>query len=81
MLDADAGAPAIDRSMKATLVYTSGTTGKPKGAVLTHANLLHQVRYGAVRRCTLHYATLGCAYDVQYGVSVICLRKKPSNRF
>lgn len=40
-----ADAPAMDRSMKATLVYTSGTTGKPKGAVLTHANLLHQVRY------------------------------------
>ncbi|CAN0447360.1 unnamed protein product, partial [Laminaria digitata] len=37
-------APSLDRSMKATLVYTSGTTGKPKGAVLTHANLLHQVR-------------------------------------
>lgn len=38
-------APAVDPSMKATLVYTSGTTGKPKGAVLTHANLLHQVRW------------------------------------
>jgi long-chain acyl-CoA synthetase len=25
----------------ATLIYTSGTTGEPKGAMLTHANLLH----------------------------------------
>ena len=36
--------PDLTRSDVATLVYTSGTTGRPKGVVLTHGNLLHQVR-------------------------------------
>jgi long-chain acyl-CoA synthetase len=38
---------AIDPAEPALIVYTSGTTGPPKGAMLTHANLLAAARNGA----------------------------------
>ena len=34
-----------DSESTATLVYTSGTTSRPKGVILKHSSLLHQVRY------------------------------------
>ncbi|MGH2668772.1 MAG: AMP-binding protein, partial [bacterium] len=37
------GLPAVAAGRRAMMVYTSGTTGRPKGVVSTHANLASQV--------------------------------------
>jgi long-chain acyl-CoA synthetase len=36
--------PSVQAHQSALLMYTSGTTGTPKGVLLTHANLLHAAR-------------------------------------
>ena len=37
--------PEVGQNDIATIVYTSGTTGRPKGVMLTHGNLLHQTSH------------------------------------
>jgi long-chain acyl-CoA synthetase len=42
--DVDERIAAIDHADAATLVYTSGTTGRPKGCVISHGSLIWEVR-------------------------------------
>lgn len=66
LLDSEAGDALLREARPApddlfTIVYTSGTTGEPKGVMLTHANLVSNVR-GTVE--TLDYPKQGTMISI-----------------
>ncbi|MDN3497161.1 AMP-dependent synthetase/ligase [Planococcus sp. APC 4015] len=82
----EVGAEALERrraraghESPATIVYTSGTTGEPKGAILTHRNFLGQVlNIAAAYREIVHEGGntvifLPLAHVLARGLQLICL--------
>jgi long-chain acyl-CoA synthetase len=68
----------LSRSTLATIVYTSGTTGRPRGCPLTHGNLLHELEtateeldevLGGDDACTLLFLPLAHVFArvIQFG--------------
>ncbi|MGQ3676048.1 AMP-binding protein [Xanthobacter sp. TB0139] len=88
-LEADDPLPQIGADDRAVMLFTSGTTGRPKGAPLTHANLLTNVAslasaWGFTQADRLlhvlpvfhgHGLFLGVTMPVLVGASVILLPK------
>jgi len=70
-----AALPAVDPQRNAMILYTSGTTNKPKGVVTTHTNIAAQInsiasawQYAPTEPCPLCFAASSCAWHHQCGI-------------
>ena len=57
----DARARGVAPDDPATILYTSGTTGNPKGVVLTHHNVLYEAE-ATLRRAGAEGENIGVSY-------------------
>ena len=69
---------AVKPEDTATLVYTSGTTGEPKGAILTHANFdealwLHTLRLTMLTPADTSMAFLPLSHIFEKGFTYVCM--------
>jgi fatty-acyl-CoA synthase len=70
--DAETPLPAVSPEAPAMILYTSGTTGKPKGAVLAHRAVLNTAKFGELRfalpqksiwlNCVPMFHSSGCVF-------------------
>jgi amino acid adenylation domain-containing protein len=61
--------PNIDANAIAYLLFTSGSTGQPKGVVVSHANVLHYVNYTKKRYGIESSDRLSQTFDLTFDLS------------
>jgi amino acid adenylation domain-containing protein len=66
----DWSAPHVDENAIAYLLFTSGSTGQPKGVMISHANVLHYVAYITKRYGIECSDRLSQTFDLTFDLSV-----------